>query len=225
MGGRAETDPGVVLTSADAGRTWSVATQPAPARLHDVAFADGMRCVAVGLASTIERSTDGGATWARDSAASTLAGAATLLGAVSRTRDADSASARTSVVLATHDGGATFVLHDLGDEHPRAVAFDGTEFQAFGDAGAAWRARRDTFVRTVAPEDGRFNALAFAADGGAVLAGLSGRSWWRANDEAEWIPIGLDASAAWCDFARGRGGPSGWGARAQRTARSGHRPT
>jgi len=63
VGGRAERDPGVVLTSADAGRTWSVAQQPAPARLYDVAIADRTTCVAVGLASTIVRSTDGGATW------------------------------------------------------------------------------------------------------------------------------------------------------------------
>lgn len=245
VGGRAETDPGVVLTSADAGRSWSVATHPAPARLYDVAFTDGLSCVAVGLASTIVRSTDGGATWSlvhsaadgwlasvafadtqrgfavghddgaalvlattdggvtwtRDTAASGLAGAATLRGACFADARRGLFVGTEGVVLATDDGGATFVLHDLGDDYLRVVAFDGDEFHVYGDAGAAWRTRRGEFVRGEAPQNDRFNALAFDAHGGAFLAGMSGGSWWRADSEAAWIPTGLDASAAWCGFA------------------------
>lgn len=245
VGGRAESDPGVVLTSDDAGRSWSVADQPAPARLYDVAFADRKTCVAVGLAATIVRSVDGGATWslvhaeedgwlasvafldarrgfavghddgaalvlatvdggatwARHAEASALAGGATLRGACFADDRRGLFVGTDGVVLATDDGGATFGLHVLGDDYMRVVAFDGDEFHLFGDVGAAWRTERGGFVRIEAPRADRFNALVITDDGRAFLAGMSGGAWWRSAPGEAWQSIGLDASAAWCDFA------------------------
>ena len=54
---------GVILASADGGRTWQAQKTPVETSLFGVAFADARRGWAVGLESTLLATTDGGTTW------------------------------------------------------------------------------------------------------------------------------------------------------------------
>src|SRR5258705_372461 len=51
--------------SADAGKTWSQPDTPTAETLYAISFADAQNGWAVGASGTIVRSTDGGATWAK----------------------------------------------------------------------------------------------------------------------------------------------------------------
>lgn len=57
---------GVILTTSDAGATWTAQKSPVDTTLFGVEFADEKRGWAVGMESVLLRTVDGGATWTRE---------------------------------------------------------------------------------------------------------------------------------------------------------------
>ncbi len=127
-------DAGRILTTADAGVTWSSQTSNTGVVLNDVVFTTDLEGWAVGVGATVRHTTDGGANWG-----TVIPGATeNLHGVWFATRDTGWAVGNLGAVVRTFDRGATWSKQNL----PTAggalndVSFIGTRFGwAVGDNG------------------------------------------------------------------------------------------
>ena len=181
-------ESGIVLTTDDAGATWTRRDSGTEAPLSGVALASDGRSIAVGMSGIVLTTDDAGATWTRrDSGMGVplsgmgvpLSGMGVPLSDVALANDGRGIVVGMSgIVLTTDDAGATWTRRDSGMGVPLsdvALANDGRGIVVgmsgivltTDDAGATWT-RRDS--GTEAPLSG----VALANDGRGIVVGMSG---------------------------------------------------
>ena len=203
--------PALALEPAGDGWYWQ-SPQPQGQMLNDVTFGDALNAWAVGDAGTLMHSADAGATWQRQSAPTmqplgsvVFTNALRGWAAGGRNWDDDEASGVYSgVILATVDGGATWVVQkDLETEAIADLAFiDDLEGWAVGsrglllhttDGGQTWTTQSIGVTRnlmSVAFKDPRRGWIGGAR--GILLRTADGGATWtrkKSADDGMWIDV------------------------------------
>ena len=195
---------GVVVTSADAGATWTQQSTPTSDMLTCIGFSDAQRGWSAGHQGVLLATADGGATWGPVSAETTQedsfldvlalpGGPVIVIGAY-------------GLCLRSSDGGATWARQNPLDEDMHlnriTAGASGTLYLA-GESGTLARSRDAgaTWERLEAPYEGSFYGLHELASGHLLAHGLRGHVFVSADDGDTWSQstleqTGLVATAA-----------------------------
>jgi len=190
---------GVILRSADSGRTWEPVASPADATLTGLAFAaDGRHGWAVGHDALILATTDGGLTWNRQWQGPDLE--ASFLDVCALDAHHVIAVGAYGLFAETQDGGRTWATRKVlaDDMHLNRLSRGpaGTLYLA-GEHGTLLRSRDAgaTWTPIDAPYDGSFYGI-LPLGGRALLAhGLRGRVYRSDDDGDHWTSVPLDQPA------------------------------
>jgi photosystem II stability/assembly factor-like uncharacterized protein len=182
-------DGGTILTTRDAGATWTAVTSPVGSALRGASFADAGRGYAVGDEGVVLRTTDAGVTWTRL--------AIPTRGALRGVAAAPSGG----LLLAVGEGGTVLRSTDGGDRFDRSAVPVATTLEAVRlaedelhaiavgaagavvtseDGGVTWRAEN------AAPVDLR--GVAFGGTG-ATAVGAGGFIWRRADGSSPFAAV------------------------------------
>lgn len=191
---------GLVMTSADDGRTWQAGFAPVTRTLSALAFADERRGVVVGHGGTVLVTDDSGGHWRAISV---------------------EAVGRDALLGVTHLGGGTFVAYgafglyiesrDYGmswtrkqplgadfDRHISQVAQVGSQLLMVGESGTLARSTDggQSWRKLDSPYQGSlFGALA-AADGALLIYGMRGQVFRSGDGGDSWRKVELGTSLA-----------------------------
>ena len=193
-------EEGTVLTTNDAGRTWTEQDSGTMVSLFDIALTDDGRGIAVGEEGTVLTTHDAGMTWTWQDSGTVVS----LLGIALTDDGRGIAVGEEGTVLTTHDAGMTWTWQDSGavvsllgialtdDGRGIAVGRDGTVLTTH-DAGMTW-AKQDS--RTMAPlfdialtDDGR--GIAVGMNGTILTTHDAGMTWDRQDSGATVYLLGI----------------------------------
>jgi len=228
---------GLIVHSADRGKTWQQASVPVRVTITSIRFADEKTGWAVGNGGAILRTNDGGATWEKqfdgNALVEALDGDVQGLRADRRQRlvsegadkpfldiyvkDADNAIAvgAYGLIFATSDGGRHWLpafgrIGTAEERHFYAIRKIGSRLYLAGEQGAVYRSADDG--STFQPVDVGGKATYFSIVGAQddiVLLGLRGTAYRSTNGGATWNKVALPTRSSVTD-ARASNDGSGY---------------
>jgi photosystem II stability/assembly factor-like uncharacterized protein len=205
-------DRGVIVRSADSGRTWESVASPARTSLTGVAFATlaaPRTGWAVGHDAVVLGTADGGRTWTKQFQGDNLQDS--FLDVIALDARRAIAVGAYGLFASTTDAGKTWTRRKISedDAHLNRISRGpaGTLYLA-GERGTLLRSadQGETWARLASPYEGSFYGL-LPLERGALLAhGLRGHVFFSADDGAFWQPVTTPAPALLATAVRLRGG-------------------
>ncbi|MBE2216069.1 MAG: hypothetical protein IAE82_19505 [Opitutaceae bacterium] len=186
---------GVIITSDDAGATWTQAPSPVSSILTCITFADAQRGWAAGHEGVILGTLDGGRTWSRVTAPTTTEDSFLDLLALPDGRVL--AGGAYGLYFLSRDAGATWERHPALDEDMHInrltagasgtlyLAAEAGTLASSGDGGETWEPLE-------VPYEGSFYGLHELASGRLLAHGLRGHVFVSDDRGATWTPAAID---------------------------------
>lgn len=186
---------GVIVWTADAGRTWTQVAAPSSDMLTCVSFADAEHGWAGGHQGVILSTTDGGLSWTRIQAPTTVDDS--ILDILALPDGAVLAVGAYGFFLHSSDRGATWEKSNPLDEDlhlNRITAGASGALYLAGESGtlAVSRDRGHTWARLDAPYDGSFYGLHELTSGALLAYGLRGHIFTSADAGSTWSQASIE---------------------------------
>ncbi|MDM0111435.1 YCF48-related protein [Variovorax sp. J22R133] len=199
-------DHGVVLRSADAGKTWQqAATVPVDAQLNSVSFVSDKEGWAAGHGGTVLHTADGGATWSLQRSATTEDRPLFAIHFFDAQHGV--AVGLWSLVLVTEDGGKTWTQQTVAPP-PGSKKADLNLLALFADAQGRLYATAEKGMVLVSDNRGRdwrYLETGYAGsfwtgtalpDGGLLVGGLRGSLYRSADHGATWQRVETNSKSS-----------------------------
>lgn len=196
---------GLLLYTADGGKTWMLPSQPSPRAVHDIVHVTGRVFVSVGHGGTVRRTEDGGKTWSH-----VTHSIGRSLNAVSMVGDRLVAVGFQGAIWQSQDEGKTWTVWEeasqsLGKTHLTCMDRHESGHMALGAIGSVWSLSPEgvwTALKAAPSEDAAPREFQHvqAGPGGEVLAvSARGELWARKGDALHLVREAPLESERWLD--------------------------